>query len=131
MAAAPRMATKDASRDEPRDIHDRCVEWASWARCPAPGGGSEASGYLRERTESEHAGEPTAEIALTDRAVARMKVQRKDYWRAFSRYYLNPTSLTEEEIADDIHLPAERVNAMLRQARILVGFHLHQLRSAK
>lgn len=115
-------------RDEPRDIHELCVRWGRWARCAEPGADGTSEGYLRERIDHGHESEPTAEIALTDKAVGKMKVQRKDYWRPFARYYLNPTSLSEEEIAALLAMPTMRVNAMLRQARILVGYHLHQLR---
>lgn len=84
---------------------------------------------MRERLDHAHASEPTPEIAETDKAVARMRSQRKDYWRVFARYYLNPTELSEYEIAIEIGHSIERVSAMLRQARILVGHHIHRLQS--
>jgi hypothetical protein len=114
------------SRDEPREIHSRCVSWGQWARCAMPGAEGTSEGYLRERTDQAHIGEPSEEVAETDKAVAKMRVQRPDYWKAFSRYYLNPTALSEYEIAGDIGYSIERVGAMLRQARILIGYHLHQ-----
>jgi hypothetical protein len=116
-------------RDEPQDIHKLCVAWGRWARCALPGADGTSQGYLRERIDHAHAGEPTPEIALTEQAAAKMRVERKDYWAAFARYYLNPTDLSEEEIADMLEMPLHRVTATLRQARILVGFHLHKLRN--
>jgi hypothetical protein len=81
---------------------------------------------MRERLDHAHMGEPTAEVAETDRAVAQMRTQRKDYWKIFARYYLNPTELSEYEIAIEVGLGVQRVEATLRQARILVGYHLHK-----
>lgn len=114
------------TKDEPQDIHKRCLAWGNWARCAMPGAEGTSEGYLRERTDQAHIGEPDEEVAETERAVAKMRFQRRDYWAAFARYYLNPTELSEEEIADDLGFSEERVNAMLRQARILIGYHLHQ-----
>ena len=116
----------ELTKDEPRDIHHRCIKWGNWARCAMPGAEGTSEGYLRERTDQAHMGEPDEEVAATERAVAKMRVQRKDYWSAFARYYLSPTELSEEEIADELGFSEERINAMLRQARILVGYHLHK-----
>ena len=110
--------------DEPRDIHDRCLAWGAWARCVLPGESTTAEGYLRERLDHAHEGIPSPEVAQTERAVARMKVSRKAYWPVFARYYLNPTELSEEEISRLLLIPEPRVNAMLRQARMLVGYYL-------
>jgi hypothetical protein len=116
------------ARDEPREIHDRCVTWGAWARCALPGAEGTSEGYLRERTDAAHAGEPTEEVAETERAVNKMRMARPDYWSAFKRYYLNPTALSEEEISDATGYNPLRVNAMLRQARMLIAHYLHKFR---
>lgn len=126
VAERPRRRWSGTGRDEPRDIHKRCVTWGQWARCAQPGAEGTSEGYMRERTDAAHAGEPTEEVAATDRAVAKMRAQRKDYWKFFSRYYLNPTELSEYEIAGETGFSIERVEATLRQARILIGYHLHK-----
>lgn len=118
-------AVRAQGKDEPRHIHKRCLDWGQWARCAQPGAEGTSEGYLRERTDQAHAGEPTEEVAATDRAVAKMRAQRQDYWKFFARYYLNPTELSEFEIAGELGFSLERVEATLRQARILVGYHLH------
>ena len=120
------LAYRRMEYDEPRDIHERCLRWGSWARCAQPGAEGTSEGYLRERLDHAHESEPSPEVAETEKAVAKMAVQRADYYRAFKRYYLNPTQLSEDEIADELRMSLERVNAMLRQARILIGYHLHQ-----
>lgn len=116
--------------DEPREVHMKLVAWGRWARCAMPGAEGTAVGYLRQRLDHAHEGEPTPEIELTDRAVARMKVLRPDYWGVFARYYLNPSELSEYEIAEETGRTMERVTAMLRQARILVAHHMHTLQSS-
>jgi hypothetical protein len=121
------MAYRRIECDEPRDIHERCLKWGNWARCSMPGGEGTSEGYLRERLEPGHESlEPTPEIAETDRAVAQMYLKRPDYQKFFKRYYLNPTQLSEYEISNETGASIERVNAILRQARILVGYLLHQ-----
>lgn len=127
MSAVLRTRARERDRDQPREVHERCVEWARWARCARPGAEGTAEGYLRERTAPGHAGEPSPEVALTELAVAKMYVERPQYKPAFDRYYLNPTELSEEEVADLIHYTVERVNAILRQARILIQQKLLQL----
>jgi hypothetical protein len=117
---------RSRGKDEPRDIHMRCVSWGHWARCAMPGAEGTSEGYLRQRLDAAHPGEPSAEVAETDKAVARMRVARPDYWRFFARYYLNPTELSEYEIALELGYSLERVEATLRQARILVGYHLNR-----
>jgi hypothetical protein len=82
---------------------------------------------MRERLDTAHDGEPTAEIAITDKAVAQMWIDRPDYKKPFNLFYLNPTELSEGEISDRVGHNEERVRAMLRQARMLVGFHIVQL----
>jgi hypothetical protein len=91
-----------------------------------PGAEGTSEGYMRERTDQAHVGEPSEEVAETDKAVGKMRVQRAQYWRIFARYYLNPTELSEYEIAIDLGHNIEFVEATLRQARMLVGYHLHQ-----
>lgn len=113
--------------DEPREIHLLMLAWGRWARCPAPGAEGTAAGYLRQRLDHAHDGEPTPEIELTEKAVAKMRAARPDYWSVVARYYLNPSQLSESEIADEVGYNVQRVAAMLRQARILVGHHLHAL----
>lgn len=123
------LANEVRSADEPIAIHKLCIQWGAWARCALPGADGTSKGYLRERVDKAHEGEPTAEIALTESAIARMKIQRQDYWRYFARYYLNPTQLSEFEISNETNTPLERVTAILRQARILVGYHRYRLQS--
>lgn len=126
MAAVMQQRWSATEKDAPRDIHKRCVDWGHWARCAQPGAEGTSEGYLRERTDQAHVGEPTEEVAATDIAVAKMRANRPDYWKMFARYYLNPTELSEFEIAGEIGFSLERVEATLRQARILIGYHLHK-----
>lgn len=118
------IAREVIERDWP---HARLLRWASWARCPSPGGVGTAEGYLRELTAPGHDGEPTPEIAVTDKAVAKMWVERPDYYRVFSMFYLNPTELSAYEIARLVRHNVDRVEAMLRQSRMLVGHHITRL----
>jgi len=108
--------------------HERCERWAEWARCPTPGAEGTSEGYLREALDKSYQGlEPGEEIAITDAAIARMKVSRKDYWRIFKRFYLTPGALSEYEIALDMSYTVERVTATIRQSLMLVGYHIHQV----
>jgi hypothetical protein len=107
-------------------VHKRLLEWAPWARCASPGTEGTSEGYLRERTDPGHPGEPTAEIARTDKAVAKMRVERKDYWRPLAMFYLEPGEISEYEISLRFGYSLERTAEMLRQARILIGYHLRR-----
>ena len=104
--------------------HKRLLAWGLWARCPAPGECSTAEGYMRERLDHAHIGEPTDEVAATDRAVAQVRIDRRDYYRVLARYYM--TDRSEYEISQELRQPIERVTAVLRQARMLVGYLILQ-----
>lgn len=113
---------------EERDwLHERLCRWADWARCPEPGHVGTSEGYMRERLDHAHEGEPTAEIEITDKAVGRMRVSRPDYWPVFARFYLNPAALSTYEISLQIGHHEERVKAMLRQSQMLVGHNIFKL----
>lgn len=85
---------------------------------------------MREPTAHGHDGEPTEEIAETDKAVAKMYVVRPDYKKVFDRYYLNPTELSYYEIATMIGLSEARVEAIVRQAKMLVGHYIKMIESS-
>lgn len=119
------VAAEVEDRDWP---NKRLLDWGRWARCAVPGDGSSAEGYLRERLDHAHDTGATAEIAETDRAVARVKVSRKDYWKVLARYYM--TDLSEYEISLEIGHNIDRVSAMLRQAKMLVAHHIGLLQRA-
>src|SRR5688572_18064697 len=116
-----------ASEIEDKDWPNaRLVRWASWARCPMPGGVGTSEGYMREPTAPGHEGEPTVEIAQTDVAVAKMYVARPDYKKCFDRYYLNPAELSYHEIGMMVGMNEARVEAVVRQAKMLVGYHIRK-----
>lgn len=116
------MRGLDVSHDWP---HDRLIDWGLWARCPSPGEGSTAEGYLRERLDHSHDSEPTLEISVTDKAVAQVRIQRRDHYRHLARYYMSDRS--EYEISQELRQSIERVTTMLRQARFLVGHIILQI----
>jgi hypothetical protein len=107
--------------------HARLVRWANWARCPEPGAVGTSEGYLREPTAPGHEGVPTPEIEVTDKAVARMWVERPDYYKVFAMFYLSPDERSTYEIARTVRHNVARVEAMLRQARMLVGHKIRVL----
>lgn len=118
------LAVEIEDKDWP---HARLLRWAAWARCPVPGAVGTAEGYMRELTAHGHEGEPTPEIAETDKAVAKMYVERPYYKRVFNFYYLNPTELSYYEIASLLAGMTEaRVEAIVRQSKMLVGYHLRR-----
>lgn len=107
------------------EIEARICRWASWARCASPGQESLSEGYLRERTDAGHDGEPTEEIVRTERAINGMRLSRPDYWRYFKRYYLTPPSgLSEYEVSRDTRQPLERIREILDRCRKLIAYDL-------
>jgi hypothetical protein len=86
---------------------------------------------MREVTAKGHEGEPTPEIEETDKAVAKMYVQRPDYKKVFNRYYLTPAELSYYEIALALGgwWNEARVEACIRQSKMLVGYYLKGLQS--
>jgi hypothetical protein len=105
-------------------VHERLERWGKWSRCSLPGGSGSAEGYLRERLDHSY-DDPSDEIMETDKAVARVKIERKDYYRVIRRFYIG--ELSEYEISLDIGETIDRVTAMLRQSRFLVCYKLLQL----
>ena len=102
-----------------REFEERMERWADWARSPSIGSGSSASGYLRERQDrAVDAREFTNEVAVTERAVARAKLEDKAYWRVISRYYLGRWSAAE--IAGLFAVDEASIARLLHQAKCRV-----------
>jgi len=114
------------------EIHERLVTWAQWARCAEPGREGTSEGYLRERLDPAHDGEPTPEIQETERAVATMKLARPDYWRYFAGFYLTPPEgRSEYEVSRSTGQPIERVREILLRCRRMVGYNIDRMEALK
>jgi len=108
------------------ELDNRLERWAAWARGPPIGSATTAEGYLRERLDTAaDSDELTQEIMLTEKAVARTKLERKEYWRVIARYYLGRLSFIE--IALFYHVPEHGVKSLWMQARSRVGDHIATL----
>ena len=85
---------------------------------------------MRERLDKAYEGEPTEEIAITDKAVAQMYISRPDYKPVFNRFYLDPHELSEVEIARECGISLEMCEARLRQAEIFIGHRIHKMETS-
>ncbi len=108
------------------ELDERLDRWADWARAPSAGSMSAAEGYMRERVDSgADSTELTDEIAITERAIARTKIEEKAYWRVISRYYLG--RLCTREIASFFCVSYESIQRLLQEAKGRIGYHIFEL----
>ena len=81
---------------------------------------------MRERLDHAHdSAEMTPEIAITERAAARVKNHHRKCWRVFSRYYLG--RLGEVEIAALLNRPEQVVKSQLNTARSCIHGYIMEL----
>ena len=69
--------------------------------------------------------EMTKEIAITEMAIARTKLEEKAYWRVISRYYLGGLSLIE--IALFFHKSEQRIKFLFSHAQSRIGEHIVEI----
>lgn len=105
-----------------KELDQRLESWANWARSPQMGSTGSVVGYLKERIDKAHDIDMTDEIAITERAVARTKIEDKAYWRVISRYYLGRLSCVE--ISLQFYTSEHGIKSLLLQAKSRIGDHI-------
>lgn len=103
-------------------VQDRLSEWADWCRGSYLNGWSSESAYCKERT-SKPFFEMTENIGVTDRAVARVRIQSRRLWKAIRCKYLKnmgPKQLALEFGVDD-------AKAIVGNAEAAVGWEINTL----
>ena len=112
-----------------KDLNKRLERWADWARSPSMGGVGGSAGYMRERLDkAADSFEMTDEIAATERAIARTKLQRKLYWKIIQRYYLGRLSLME--IAYFFHASESRIKATYDEACVVIHRNILEIEAS-
>jgi len=108
-----------------KELDQRLERWANWARSPSMGAPIGVVGYLKERLDIAHdSDEMTDEIAVTERAVARAKLEEKAYWRVLARYYLGRLSIVE--IALFFHTSEDGLKRLFLEAKGCVSKHIYE-----
>lgn len=112
--------------DPQKALHERLERWAVWARGPSIGGSGGAIGYLRERLDpGADSDEFTDEVMVTERAVARTKLEEKAYWRVIAKYYLGRMSIAE--IAPIYHVSEGSLERLFAAAKSCVRRHIYDI----
>ncbi len=109
-----------------KELDDRLEDWAKWARSPTVGAiGSEVA-YMKARHDTPaDSAEMTDEVAITERALARVKMEDRAYWNIIEKYYLGRQPVVF--IALSIDKPKDRVQSLLDEAIGRVGEHIFLL----
>ena len=105
-----------------QELEQRLERWSNWARSPQIGSTGSTVGYLKERLDKAHDIDMNDEIAITERAVARTKMEDKAYWRVIARYYLGRLSCIE--IALTFHVSEHGIKRLLLEAKGRIGDHI-------
>lgn len=117
------MVARLYSSDE---LEERLVKWGDWARSPLIGSVNGSAGYMRERLDrGADSAEMTGEIAITERAVARAKLQEKAYWRVIARTYMD--DLSPAEIASFFHVSEDSIVRLMAEAKACVQNHIYDI----
>lgn len=108
------------------ELEARLTRWANWARGPSIGSASTAVGYMRERLDrGADSQEMTDEIAITERAIARTKLEDRAYWRVIAKYYLGSLALVE--IANFYHTSETGIKSLFLRAKGRVADNIYQI----
>ena len=112
-----RISRRQAPDLDSDELDERLERWALWARGPSIGSVSTAEGYLKERLDmAADSAEMTDEIMVTERAIARTKMEDKAYWRVISRWYLGRLSFIE--ISLFFHTPEDGIKQFRADQRL-------------
>ena len=85
---------------------------------------------MRERLDTAHdSDEMTDEIAITERAIARAKMDDKAYWRVLARYYLGRQVIWE--IAMFYHTSEDGLNRLFLEAKGCVAQHIYDIENER
>ena len=105
-----------------QELEQRLERWSDWARSPQIGSTGSTIGYLQERVDKSHDIDMTDEIAVTERAVARTKMDDRSYWKVIARYYLGRLSCVE--ISLQFHTSEHGIKQLLLEAKGRIGEHI-------
>ena len=115
-----------ASLLDTRELDERLERWAGWARSGIPGAVNGSVGYMQERLDqAADSHEMSDEIAVTERAMARTKMEHKVFWRVLAKYYLGRLSFVE--ISLDFNSAEINVRRLFDRAKSRVGEHINAI----
>lgn len=81
---------------------------------------------MRERLDvPADSEEMTEEVAITERAIARTKMEDKAYWHVIKKYYLG--RLNKMEIAAFYHVSYDGLNRLFQQAKSRISEHISDI----
>ena len=109
-----------------KELDERLERWAAWARGPTVGAISTEVGYMAERLDTPaDSDEMTAEIIVTERAIARTKMEDKAYWRVIAKYYLGRQSIIIMSLL--WHVSEDGLKRLFDEAKGRVGEHIFDI----
>ena len=109
-----------------KELDERLERWADWARGPPVGSIRSAEGVMREYVDAAaDSAEMTVDISITERALARTKMEDKAYWRVISRYYLGRQPLIF--IAGYFHVSEHNIKRLFDEAKGRIGWHIFEI----
>ena len=108
------------------ELDKRLTEWGSFARGLSLGSGGGSDGYMRERLDNgADSDEFTPEIQITERAVARTRLENRAYSSIIKRYYLGEEAIVE--IASFYHTSEYGTKCLFEQAKNVVNGYICDL----
>ena len=109
-----------------QELDDRLERWANWARSPIPGAVGGAIGYMREYLDPPADSDlMTDEIVITERAIARAKMEDRAYCRVIKKYYLGRLSFAE--IAGSFNVSERSIARLFDEAKGRIGWHIFEI----
>ena len=108
------------------ELDQRLTRWGNFARGMSLGSGGGADGYLKERLDNgADSDEFTWEIQITERAVARTRLEDRAYSSIIKRYYLGEEAIVE--IASFYNTSEYGTKCLFEQAKGVVNGHICDL----
>lgn len=122
------MLDNDSGILSSKELDERLERWANWAREPYIGAISSEVGYMKERLDPfADSAEMTPEIALTERACARTKLEDKAYYSVIARYYLGQQPICF--IAQFFDKPEKSIQRLFDEAKGRIGWYIFEIES--
>ena len=109
-----------------QELDDRLERWADWARSPEEGSVGSAVGYMKEHLDpAADSDVMTDEIVITERAIARSKMEDRAYCRVIKHYYMGRESFAE--IAGFFNVSEDSIKRLFYEAKGRVGWHIFDI----
>jgi len=109
-----------------KELDERLERWADWAREPTVGAISTEVRYMSEHLDPPaDSAEMTDEFLITEKAIARTKMEDNAYWDVIEKYYMDRQSIIMMSLF--WHVSEDGLKRLFNEAKGRIGEHIFDI----